>query len=349
MISFNKVHMKKIPEPSPRLRPAKYLAVFITMVLTIIFADTGWSADSGAPVAQVNGVTIYQSDLSCAIEASLARNLASQHRQTEDPGSNSDQVNNKKTLNRLVDIELLYQESLKHRFRGLIEESERRYQLEVKRFGGEDKLISTLECNEMSSEQFRKAIFRNQSIKRLLDKLVYSSIQVTADEIREYYELNKDKFRKPSSVRVRQILIRVPSEPGDNKWRRAEERAHMIYRDASEGADFVRLARRHSDDPVSASSGGDIGSIQKGNQPSVFNTVIFSLKAGAVTKPIRSHQGFHIIKIVSTTSSTMKTIEEVKPYITTLTRRKKAREMISRLISDLKDKAEIKIIMGSNR
>lgn len=325
--------------------PARHVAVVITVILTFITADTGWSADPGEPVARVNGVAIYQSDLSCAIEASMARKLSSRHRDIE-TGSDSEKVDNEKTLNRLVDIELLYQESLKHRFHGLIEESEERYLLEVKRLGGEDKLASTLQCNNMTPEQFRKAIFRNHSIKRLLDKVVYSTIQVTEDEIRKYYEINQDRFRKPESIRIRQILIKVPSKPGEDNWRQAEGRAHTIYKDASSGTDFVRLARRHSDDPASASAGGDMGSIQKGNMQGVFDTTIFRLKAGTVTKPIRSHQGFHIIKVVSTTPSTTKTLEEVKPHVTTLIRRERAREMISLLINDLKKKAEIEILKG---
>jgi parvulin-like peptidyl-prolyl isomerase len=282
--------------------------------------------------------------MSIAIEASLARNLNTRHRDLKDPGSPGDQIYREKTLRRLIDIELLYQESLKHRFHGLIEEYEKLYQLEVKRLGGEDRLESTLKCNDMSSEQFRKAIFRNLSIKRFLDKVVYSRIQITEDEIREYYEVNRDRFRKPESIRIRQILIKVSPDQQKDKWRHAEERAHAIFRDASTGTDFVRLARRHSDDPVSASAGGDMGSIQKGNLQSVFDTIIFNLKAGNVTKPIRSHQGFHIIKIVSTTLSSNKTFEEVKQQITTRMRQERARDMISRLISELRSAAEIKII-----
>ncbi|MCJ7500408.1 peptidylprolyl isomerase, partial [bacterium] len=247
---------------------------------------------------------------------------------------------------RLIDIELLYQESLKHRFYGLTEESTQRYQLEVKRLGGEDKLISALQCNSMSPEEFRKTIFRRLSIKRLLDKVVYSSIQVAEDEIREYYERNKDKFQEPESVRTRQIVIRVPSGAGSDIWRQAEDRAQTIYIEASKGDDFIRLVRRHSDDPASASVGGDMGPIQKGDIQDVLDTRIFTLKEGTVTKPIRSRKGFHIIKIVSTTPSTTKSLEEIKPQIITRIRRERAREMISQLVSDLRSKAEIEIIKG---
>ncbi len=329
-----------------RCLPASHLAALTTVILSILVSGTAWPAGPQEPVAYVNGVTIFDSDLSCAIEIDLAKNLISQHRKSEEPRIKRDQDNSEKALHRLIDIELLYQESLKHRFHGLTEESTQRYQLEVKRLGGEDRLTSALQCNNMSPEQFRKAIFRNLSIKRLLDKEVYSRIHVTEDAIREYYELNRDKFQKPGSVRVRQILIKAPSEPGDNKWRQAEARAQTIFKDASTGADFVRLARRHSEDPVSASVGGDLGSLQKGNLHGILDTTIFSLKVGTVTKPIRSRQGFHIIKIVSITPSATKSLEEMKPQIITRIRRKRAREMISQLVSDLRQKAEIEIIKG---
>ena len=329
-----------------RCLPARYLAAFTTIILTILVTGTCWPAEPGEPVAHVNGVTIFKSDLSCAIEAALARNLISQHGDIENPGFNRDQVDNEITLHRLVDIELLYQESLKHRFYGLTEESTQRYQLEVKRLGGEDKLISALRCNSMSPEEFRKTIFRKLSIKRLLDKVVYSSIQVTEDEIREYYERNKDKYQKPESVRTRQIIIRVPFGARNNLWRLAEDRAQTIYNEASKGDDFIRLVRKHSDDPASASFGGDMGFIQKGNMQGLLDTRIFNLKVGTVTKPIRSPRGFHIIKIVSTAPSTTKSLEEMKPHITTRIRRDRAREMISQLVSDLRHKAKIEIIKG---
>jgi len=306
-------------------------------------AGAAWSADSGEPVARVNGVTIYQSDLFCAVEASLARKLSSPKKEIEENRPLADRVDNEKALNRLVDIELLYQESLKHRFHGIVEESDKRYQQEVTRLGGEDRLVSALQCNNMSAEDFRKAIFRNLSIKRLLDKVVYSRIQISDEEIKDYYEQNRDKFQRPESVRIRQILVKGPPGPGDDNWRHAESRALTIYRDASTGADFIRLARRHSDDPVTASAGGDMGSIQMENLQGIFDTVLPDLEVGSITKPIRSRQGFHIVKVVSITPSSTKTLDEVQEHITTQLRRTRARVMISRLVSDLRSKAEIKI------
>ena len=329
------------------LRALTFRPLTLFAVLTLFLAGSHPAHSSGAqdPIARVNGTTIYRSDLSHAVEISLTRKHSS--RPDLGPGFKYDRgrVDYRKTLDLLIDIELLYQESLKHHFLGLVEDSEERYRSEVQRLGGEDKLFSALQCNDMSPEDFRKTIYRNLSIKRLLDKLVYSRIDVTEDEVREYYEQNKDRFTDPPSVRIRQILIRVPpSGPEEDKWRRAEERAHMIYKAASTGNDFIGLARRHSEDTLSASAGGDMGFIQKGNLNGILDSLVFHTEVGKVTEPIRSRDGYHIIKVVSSKPSTTKTLDETKQYITTILRRDRARKMISRLIEDLRSKAEVEVM-----
>ncbi|MGD8353716.1 MAG: peptidylprolyl isomerase [Pseudomonadota bacterium] len=325
-------------------------SICMAVLVVLCTAHTAHTADRDKPVARVNGVTIYQSDISVAVEANLARKLTSPDRGStgSDPGAGTSIA--KKTLKELIGIELLYQESLKHRFHGLIAESEERYRKEAQRLGGEDNLISALECNNMTPEQFRKAIFRNLSIKRLLSEEVYSKIQVTEQQVTEFYERNKERFREPRSVRISQILVKVPSDGSDESWRHARERAWSIYQNAVTGHDFVRLVRKHSDDPASASSGGDLGTIQyvgslySESQTAFIDTIIFRLSEGTVTEPIRSPQGFHIIKVNSIKPSTIKKLEDVKQRIMTIIRRQRAREMITTLIQDLQEKAEIEIM-----
>ena len=92
-----------------------------------------------------------------------------------------------------------------------------------------------------------------------------------------------------------------------------------------------------------------MGLIQKGNLQGAIDTIIFSMQAGSVTKPLRSYRGFHIIKIVSNNPSSPKTFEEVRQHITTLLRREQARRMISQLLSELKTKGKIEILNTSTQ
>jgi parvulin-like peptidyl-prolyl isomerase len=313
------------------------------MLSTFLISVPGLADPPARPVARVNGVTIYESDLSCAIEASAARNLSSHSIKRVKPDPGSKPANDQKALERLVNIELLYQESLKHRFHGLTAESDELYQAEVERVGGEDRLASALKCNDMSPEQFRKSIFRNLSIKHLLNEKVYNRISVTEDQVRDYYDRNPEKFREPGTIRLKQILIKAPPDPESEEWQQARDRAFEIYNNAVKGEDFVRLVKNYSEDPVSATAGGDLDPIQKDTGQGVIDTVIFTLKPGNVTKPIRTRQGFHILKVTEITPPSTKKFEDVQKRITTLLRRKKAREMTYQLISDLRKNAEVQI------
>ncbi|MDT8396491.1 MAG: peptidylprolyl isomerase [bacterium] len=302
------------------------------------------SGETGIPVAFVNGTAIYQADLACAVEASMARKLFSH---PGDPpfskttsGTGSDTAH---TLERLIDIELLYQESLKHRFPGLTEETEDRYRREVRRLGGETLLRSALSCNDMTPDQFRKAIFRNLSIKRYLDKVVYPGIVIEPEEVRAYYDENQDVFRVPESVHLRQIFVKGPKEDSEVQWRSASERALGILHAAREGADFVNLARKYSDDPRGASTGGDMGIVHKGNLHDPFDSVVFTLDAGAITEPLKSRSGFHIFNVITRRPATTLPFEDVQDQITTTLRKRDAQEMVGKILQELRLKADIRI------
>ncbi len=292
------------------------------------------------PVAVVNGTVIHQADLNCAVEATLVRGFSPQ----EEKDGNDNPAGDARILHRLIDIELLYQESLKHRFPGLVEEAEERYQLEVRRLGGEEKLHSALLCNDLTPEQFRKIIFRNLSIKRLLDKEVFSRITVAEEDVIDYYETHREKFRKPESVRLRQIFIKARMENREEGWREAENRAREIYQSALTGLDFVNLARRFSEDPASAGVGGDLGLIEKGNLQSPFGTFVFTLQSGTITEPLRSRNGFHILKIVSSHPPEIMTLEEAREQIITRIRKKRAKGLVSELLKGLRSSADIQVL-----
>lgn len=288
------------------------------------------------PIALVNGMPIFPSDLSCAVEA---WHFSSQHGATADVSG---------TLNRLIVIELLYQESLKHRFHGLVGDAEAVYRREVKFAGGEEKLRSTLSCNNITLQQFRQFIFRNLAINRLLDKIVYSRITVSDAEISGYYEAHKKEFKTPASVRLRQIFIKIPHTTDEKTLLDVKNKAREIFQQAIEGRDFVMLAKKYSDDPFAASIGGEMGVIYRGNLSHEFDSLIFNRVKGSVTEPVKSTGGYHIFQVVSTSPSIPKPLKEVRLRIITDIRRSKARKMISEYIEHLRKNADIRILDTKN-
>lgn len=113
----------------------------------------------------------------------------------------------------------------------------------------------------------------------------------------KYYGYEKAEFEKYSIIPklLRQkVQDRVMASDETNKV--AKDKAENLLKEIKNGADFSELAKKNSDDPGSASKGGDLGWIEKGKMVPEFEKVAFSLQAGEVSSVIKTTYGYHIVK-----------------------------------------------------
>jgi parvulin-like peptidyl-prolyl isomerase len=105
--------------------------------------------------------------------------------------------------------------------------------------------------------------------------------------------------------RARHILVQPnpdledQAEASDEEWDAAFEEAQQVQElAAAEDADWFALAEEHSDDPGSASRGGDLGWYDPANSPFVeeFTVTTANLEVGEVSDPIRTQFGWHVIQ-----------------------------------------------------
>jgi peptidyl-prolyl cis-trans isomerase SurA len=153
----------------------------------------------------------------------------------------------------------------------------------------------------VSFEDFKQNI-RNQIITQdVMRQEVGQKIQFTPGEAEQYYEQHKQDYQQPESVRLSEILISTgtPDASGNvdpAKVAAAKAKADDIEARLNSGGDFAQLARSFSDGPTAA-SGGDLGQFHRGALAKVLEDKTFVLKAGQYTEPIRTRQGFVILKV----------------------------------------------------
>ncbi|MCI7118209.1 MAG: peptidylprolyl isomerase [Prevotella sp.] len=99
-------------------------------------------------------------------------------------------------------------------------------------------------------------------------------------------------------VRPSHILLMLKQNATQAEQDAAKLRADSIYTALVKGANFADLARRLSDDKGSASRGGDISWVQKGQTVKEFEDVVFTMKKGELSKPFLSPFGYHIVKLM---------------------------------------------------
>lgn len=76
----------------------------------------------------------------------------------------------------------------------------------------------------------------------------------------------------------------------------AKKLAEEIQRKAASGADFAELVKQHSDDPASKERLGSVGKFKRDEMVKPFADAAFALEVGAISQPVESEYGFHVIK-----------------------------------------------------
>ncbi len=106
------------------------------------------------------------------------------------------------------------------------------------------------------------------------------------------YKLIDRVKSKNEAVRASHILVRSTGNDKEDL-----EKANQIYNELIKGADFASLAKSKSNDPGSASNGGDLGWFTKGQMVKEFEEACFKGNIGVIQKPVKTVYGYHIIKV----------------------------------------------------
>lgn len=180
-----------------------------------------------------------------------------------------------------------------------------------------------------------------------INKLVSSSAKDKAKpsdkEIDQFYQKNKEKFKRPESAHARHILIAKAAADDEKTKTEKKAKAEALRKQLAEGADFAQLAKENSDCP-SKQNGGDLGVFAKGQMVKPFEDAAFSQNIREIGLVVETDFGYHIIQVLERKpAETMDLDNTVKGRITSFLEQQKLQEAFAHLLKGLKDKATIKV------
>ena len=143
------------------------------------------------------------------------------------------------------------------------------------------------------------------------ESAIFESLTPAEEEVRQYYDANIAQYTTPGQVRASQILLRI----GDRDEAEVEARAAELAAEARGGADFAALAQEHSQDEATAENGGDLGLFGRGRMVAEVEAAAFEMDVDAVSDPIRSAIGFHVLRVTEKQEETSQPLEEVREAI----------------------------------
>jgi parvulin-like peptidyl-prolyl isomerase len=149
-------------------------------------------------------------------------------------------------------------------------------------FGGSEKKYRT----ELKRQCVTDAEVKDDIRSKLLQDAIFAKLtkdaKVTPAEVRSYYDTHRQVYTTPQSRVVSHILVKKKAL------------ADKLYAQLKGGASFAALAKKYSIDPGSKSQGGQL-TITRGQTVPPFDRVAFELRTGALSKPVHTQYGWHII------------------------------------------------------
>ena len=167
-------------------------------------------------------------------------------------------------------------------------------------------------------------------VESFLKKKVETESKVSDDDMKKFYEQNKDKFKSGEQIKASHILVKTEKEAKD------------IVAQLKSGGKFEDLAKKSSVDSSSA-KGGDLGWFGKGSMVPAFEKAALALKEGQISDVVKSDFGFHIIKLTGKRPAGIRPFEEVKEQIKGAIMPAKQQEVFQKIKEELKKTAKIAI------
>ena len=157
-------------------------------------------------------------------------------------------------------------------------------------------LPSALASQGIDYASYRDNIRKELAMQILRQRDVIARINVSPREIDQFIERQKKMPSDANEYDISHILIAVPQAASPEQADEAAKKADEVYQKAISGEDFGRLAVAYSNSQT-ALEGGRLGPRKGTELPTFLGEAIATMKAGDVTKPIRTPSGYHIIKL----------------------------------------------------
>jgi peptidyl-prolyl cis-trans isomerase D len=195
---------------------------------------------------------------------------------------------------------------------------------QVLRFDAKEQMagLAPTEAELAAYHQAHESEFRTVEQARieyvLLDaKALEQGITAPEGELRKFYEENVSRYTTAEERRASHILVTAPKDAPADQRAKAKAKAEQLLEQARKNpAGFAELAKKNSDDTLSAPQGGDLDFNGRGAfAAKAQEDAIFAMKVGEVSNVVESEFGYHVIKLDAVRGGQKKPFEAVRGEI----------------------------------
>jgi len=189
-------------------------------------------------------------------------------------------------------------------------------------------------------EKLRPLLLERLERQNLIEKIrarVQKINNPEADDVKQYYLKNPQKFTEPGRLWLSVILLEVPPAADKKMWQQANVAAQQFKQRIESGTDFAELAQQFSAHP-SAVNGGDLGYLHQGMLDGDAQTAVNALKINQLTDPVLVLGGLTLFRLNGIQAERLKPFSEVA---------KRAEALLLRELKDIAWQSYTKTLIDS--
>lgn len=243
-------------------------------------------------IAVVGNEIILESDLQYQLSL-----YARQNKLTQIPPQLAQEIFNSLITDKII-LAKAEQDSIQVTDDEVSKELDNRIKSLIDQVGSQSRLE---EIYDMSIVKIRMLLKEDLKKRMMTDRLKRqkfgSGSKATDREVREFYKTYKDSLPK-AEEEFEIAHIYLERKISDAEKNAAREKAKDLLDSVKKGADFSYLAKKYSDDSLSAIQGGNLGYVKKGSFVKPFEEAVIVLQPGEVSGLVETQFGYHIIKLL---------------------------------------------------
>jgi peptidyl-prolyl cis-trans isomerase C len=243
----------------------------------------------------------------------------------------------RKALASLVERELLFQEALARGLRADDRAVEAGYDQLHAQYPNEEAWKASLARQGLDEAGFRLEVRARMTVQALVNAEAGKEAAVTEAEARAHYDAHPAEFDTGDRCQASHIFLDAKGvDPAALR-----QRAQAVLARLRKGEDLAKVAREVSQDPSSASRGGELPEMSRAQMDPALAEAIFKLKAGETSDVIVTPYGATIVRMRTLLPARRLGFDEVRARIMQRLQADRRREAVNRLVQGLRAKASI--------
>jgi peptidyl-prolyl cis-trans isomerase SurA len=209
-----------------------------------------------------------------------------------------------------------------------------------------DELKKGVEASGLTWEDYKTTIRNGLLQKELVRREVSSHVDISSDEVKQYYESHPQEFTLPERVVLSEISLSTEGKSPE-EFAAVRSKVEGLRTSVLNGDDFGQVAQLYSQGST-AKEGGGLGTFKRGDLSPQLEATVFQMSKGQISEVIQTRTGFEVLKVEDHLEARLQPMDEAEDAIRKTIYGQKMQPRMREYLAELREQSNITVKPGYN-